>query len=120
MDDSVLAVGEEILNDLIGDETIEASVIKWCEKYAVLFHAIFEDEDLRHFFKNYDVYQPYQGHHGLYDILDVCMHEAYNSNVVITSYSRSFILSFLLFFIDNITHFDIIKMYIYICWEVYL
>ncbi len=86
LDDKILAAGEKILDDIIGDKTIEKSVIKWCEKYAVLFHAIYEDEELRHFFEKYDLYQPPQDHQGLYDILCVCMHEAYDSNVVIINY----------------------------------
>ena len=63
-------------------------VIHWCQKYAVLFHSIFEDEELRTFFKKHSAYQPPQGHHGLYDILDSCFQEAYDSNVIITDYGK--------------------------------
>ncbi len=70
----------------VGDKMTENSVIRWCGKYGVLFHAISEDEELRSFFKGYSAYFAPQGHHGLYKILHTCMHEAYESGVVITDY----------------------------------
>ena len=88
LDDKILAIGEETLKEIVGDEKIEDSVIRWCRKYSVLFHAISEDEELRTFFEKHSAYQPPQGHHGLYDILDTCFHEAYDCNVVITDYGQ--------------------------------
>lgn len=85
--DKILTAGEKIIKDIVLGEKVKNSVIKWCEKYTVLFHSINEDDELRCFFKGYNVYQPPQGHHGLYHILNVCMQEAYDSNVVITDYS---------------------------------
>ena len=43
---------------------------------------------MRSFFEKHSVYQPPQGHHGLYDILDTRFHEAYDSNVVIADYGQ--------------------------------
>lgn len=88
LDDKILTAGEKIIKDIVVDEKVKDSVIKWCEKYTVLFHSINEDDELKCFFKGYNVYQPPQGHHGLYQILNVCMQEAYNSNVVITDYGN--------------------------------
>ncbi len=88
LDDKILATGEEILKEIVGDEKIEDSVIRWCRKYSVLFHAISEDEELNTFFEKHCAYQPPQGHHGLYGILENCFHEAYDSNVVITDYGQ--------------------------------
>ena len=76
------------LKEIVGDEKIEDSVIRWCRKYSVLFHSISEDEELRTFFEKHSVYQPNKGHQGLYDILETCFHEAYDSNVVITDYGQ--------------------------------
>lgn len=88
LDDKILTVGEKILKDIVVDEKVEERVIRWCEKYVVLFHAIYEDEELRGFFEKFNVYQPPQGHHGLYQILDTCMKEAYDNDVVITDYGQ--------------------------------
>ena len=43
---------------------------------------------MRTFFEKHSVYQPNQGHHGLYAIINACFHEAYDSNVVITDYGQ--------------------------------
>ena len=51
-----------------------------CENISIRY------EELRTFFEKHSAYQPPQGHHGLYGILDSCFHEAYDSNVVITDY----------------------------------
>lgn len=88
LDDKILTSGEKIIKDIVLDVKVKDSVIKWCEKYTVLFHSINEDGELRYFFKGYNVYQLPQGHHGLYHILNVCMQEAYDSNVVITDYGN--------------------------------
>ena len=88
MDDKILAIGEETLKEIVGDEKIKDSVIRWCRNYSILFHLISEDEELRTFFEKHSVYQPNKGHHGLYDILETCFHEAYDSNVVITDYGQ--------------------------------
>ena len=88
LDDKILATGEETLKGIVGGEKIEDSVIRWCRKYSVLFHAISEDEELRTFFEKHSAYQPNQGHHGLYAIINACFHEAYDSNVVITDYGQ--------------------------------
>ena len=88
LDDEILAAGEKTLKEIVRDDKIEDSVIRWCRKYIVLFHAIYEDEELRQFFKEYNVYQPPQGHHGLCAILHACMEEAYDSNVVIKDYGQ--------------------------------
>ena len=88
LDDKILATGEETLKEIVGDEKIEDSVILWCRKYAILFHVVSEDEELRTFFEKHSVYQPHQGHHGLYDILETCFRDAYESNVVITDYGQ--------------------------------
>lgn len=77
LDDKILAIGDETLKEIVGDGKIEDSVIRWCRKYSVLFRAIYEDEELRTFFEKHSVYRPPQGHHGLYDILEICFHEAY-------------------------------------------
>ena len=37
LDDKILATGEEALKEIVGDEKIEDSVIRWCQKYSVLF-----------------------------------------------------------------------------------
>ena len=88
LDDKILAIGEETLKEIVGDEKIEDSVIRWCRKYSVPFHAISEDEELRIYFEKHSAYQPNQGHHGLYAIINACFHEAYDSNVVITDYGQ--------------------------------
>ncbi|MCR4598184.1 MAG: hypothetical protein K5678_04025, partial [Acetatifactor sp.] len=88
LDDKILATGEETLKEIVGDEKIEDSVILWCRKYAILFHVVSEDEELRTFFEKHSVYQPHQGHHGLYDILETCFRDAYESNVVIADYGQ--------------------------------
>lgn len=86
LDDKILAAGEETLKEIVGEGKIEDSVIHWCRKYSVLFPAISEDEEQRTFFEKHSVYQPPQGNHGLYGMIDSCFHEAYDSNVVITDY----------------------------------
>ena len=65
---------------------ISESVIRWCRKYSVLFRTIFEDEELRNFFRGYSAYSRPKGHLGLHKILDDCFHEAYDSGVVIPDY----------------------------------
>lgn len=44
---------------------LDNSVIEWCKKYSILFHTLYEDEELREFFNKYNVYQTPQGHQGL-------------------------------------------------------
>ena len=88
LDEKILEAGEKTLKAIVGDEKVENTVIQWCKKYVVLFHAIHEDDELKQFFERYNVYQPPQGHHGLYQILHICMKEAYDSNVVITDYGK--------------------------------
>lgn len=46
----ILTAGEKIIKDIVVDEKVKDSVIKWCEKYTVLFHSINEDDELRCFF----------------------------------------------------------------------
>ena len=70
------------------DGIINDNVIEWCRKYSVLFRMIFEDEELRNFFREHCAYTPRQGHHGIYNILDCCLHEAYDSGVVIDEYCQ--------------------------------
>lgn len=43
---------------------------------------------MRTFFEKHSAYQPDQGHHGLYVIINACFHKAYDSNVVITNYGQ--------------------------------
>ncbi len=86
LDDKILATGEKTLRDVVKNEKISDSVIQWCRKYAVLFHTIFEDGELRSYFEKYSVYKPNTEHQGLYKILRTCMADAYDSNVVITDY----------------------------------
>ena len=74
--------------DIVGDQKIEDSVIRWCRKYVILFHAISEDEELSRFFRDYSVYEQVKGHKGLNKILNECFHDAYDSNVVITDYGH--------------------------------
>ena len=88
LDDKILSVGENTLKEIAGDDKIPDSVIQWCRKYSVLFHVIAEDEEVQDFFRGFNVYNPPQGHQGLYKILDECFHEAYHSNVVITDYGQ--------------------------------
>ena len=88
LDDKILSVGEDTLKEIVGNDKIPDSVIKWCRKYSVLFHVISEDEELHDFFRGVNVYDPPQGHQGLYKILDECFHEAYHSNAVITDYGQ--------------------------------
>ncbi len=64
------------------------NAIAWCQKYEMLFRTIYEDDELREFFQKFNVYQPPQGHHGIYDILDECMHNAYEADVVVTDYGQ--------------------------------
>ncbi|SES43077.1 Macro domain-containing protein [Butyrivibrio fibrisolvens] len=50
LDDKILTAGEKIIKDIVLDEKVKNSVIKWCEKYTALFHSINEDDELRCFF----------------------------------------------------------------------
>lgn len=88
LDDKILSVGENTLKEIVGEETIPESVFKWCRKYSVLFHLIYEDEELKSFLQDFNVYNPPQGHKGLYKVLDECFHEAYSDEVVITNYGQ--------------------------------
>ena len=88
LDDRILAVGEKTRKDIVGDDKIEDSVIRWCWKYSILFRMIYEDEELSRFFRKYSVYKPVEGHQGITRILNECFHEAYDSDVVITDYGQ--------------------------------
>ena len=88
LDDKILSVGEDTLKEIVGDYKISESVLKWCRKYSVLFHVISEDKEVKDFFREYNVYEPPQGHYGIYKILQECFQEAYDSNVVITDYRQ--------------------------------
>lgn len=51
LDDKIITSGEKIIKDIVLDVKVKDSVIKWCEKYTVLFHSINEDDELRCFLK---------------------------------------------------------------------
>ncbi len=88
LDDKILAAGENTLKDILEDDKIEESVIYWCRKYSILFHVIYEDEELSCFFREYSIYNTMEEHQGIINILDQCYYEAYKSKVVISEYGQ--------------------------------
>lgn len=104
LDDEILAVGEKILQEIVGDYVSKADkkeigeytvsnavmdkAYRWCQKYEVLFRVLYEDEELRKNLRSYSVYQQTQEHMGLHLILHECFREAYDDGVVITNYGQ--------------------------------
>ena len=104
LDDKILSIGKETLKEIVGNMTavhknkemgacfVQSEVLqrafRWCQKYEVLFRVLYEDEELRAHLQEYNVYQPPQGHRGIYKILHDCMEQAYDSGIVIANYRQ--------------------------------
>ena len=85
-EEKTFSLGKRMLKGFTQEERLPENVRLWCRKYAVLFHAIYEDEELQKAFYTYNAYQPQTRFTGVCRILKDCMKEAYNSGVVIPDY----------------------------------
>ncbi len=100
LDDEILKIGDKTLKDIVGvreeDEAEEEKsseqdlqeVYKWCLKYSKVFRILNEDVELREHLRKYSAYSRPEGHASIYQVLNECMKEAYESEVVITNYAE--------------------------------
>ena len=63
-------------------------IISWCQRYEVLLRVVYEDDELRSFFQEYNAYQPMTRHIGVKKLLSKCMSDAYEAGVVINDYAK--------------------------------
>ena len=73
--------------DLTIPNSIKRSSYDWCLRYRSLFEKIESDKDLKASLKKYSVYaKPAENLLGTVKVLNNCMHNAYDSGVVVKNY----------------------------------